>query len=66
MTRTRDQRLGAAFRPSPKHERLSALRRDDPAAFARLPAAERMALAYYQDAKAAHDREHDQKETTRG
>ena len=54
--RTRDEKVAAAFRPDARHERLLALRRDDPAAFAELPPSARLGLAHYETAKEAHGR----------
>ena len=54
MTKTRDQKRAAAFRPDPRLEKLLDLKRTDPAAFAKLPPLTRLACGHYAAAKAAH------------
>lgn len=53
----RRRRLAATHRPDERSERLLRLRRDDPAAFARLDPTTRMAVGHYEAAKAAHEEE---------
>ncbi len=56
MTRTRDERVAGAFRPDERMERLAALRKADPAAFAKQSPERKMALGYYVAAKQAAER----------
>lgn len=48
--RARDQKLAAGFARDARMERLIAIRRDDPAAFARLPVELKMSVSYYENA----------------